>query len=374
MAAHPREASLLNLAGESVRASSFRVLLAFVVATLIVLALIRLWLTANPWTDFLAFYNAGQMVADGESARLYDQARLNERGAPHFLYAPLFAAAFLPLAALPFTAARVLWGLLSVAALLLVASLARRWAALSLPLLLLGIAAFFPLYIALILGQTSPLTLLLLGAVAWLQWQRGAAPGGSWQAGFLAGLNLYKPQLLLPLLFLWLRQRAWRALLGVAGAAVLVGGGSLLVSVPATLAFPAARDSLGTVVMGAVVGRQINPTLFTVAGPLVALLVALGATGLLLLLWRRRSTHYHHALLWLCPLLVTPYLGTYDLLLLLLPLSFLAVPLRTDRVLQAAVILLWIPITLMLRPEFRLLVPWAMLLLYATCAWRAWRA
>ncbi len=342
-------------------------LLALVVGAAILLVLLRLWATAPRWSDFLAFYNGGQMAAEGKLASLYDQAVLNQRGAPHFLYAPLYTALFLPLSVLPFALARIAWGLLSVASLLWAAWISQRWSRVPLVLVLLALALCFPSYIALIIGQTSPLTLLLFAALALLVWRGEVGV----LAGLLAGANLYKPQLLAPLLLLWLLQRQWRALGGVALAALLVGLGSLLLSPAATLAFPAARGTIGDVVMAAVVARGINPTLYTVAGPLVALLASVGSTVALLVAWRRPMTPYHHALLWLAPLVITPYLGSYDLLLLLLPLSFLAPVLRRDRPVLLAALLLWLLLGAMLWPPARFAIPWAMLLLFALCFWRA---
>ncbi|MGH2541760.1 MAG: glycosyltransferase family 87 protein [Ardenticatenaceae bacterium] len=371
------------------REERFRSVLLLVVLVVVLAPLIRYWFAASGWTDFLAFYNAGRMVAEEQAAFLYEQAVLSRRGAPHFLYAPLYAAFFLPLGLLSFEAARALWGILGMGALALSVVISRRWSLIPLHVGLLVVALFFPTYVALLLGQTSPLTLLLFAAVAALVWRRG----GGGVAGVAAGLTLFKPQLILPLLLVWLWRRERRALVGMALAAMFLLLGSLLVSPSATLSFPSAHDEIGDVVMGAVVQRQINPTLYTVAGPAIALAGMAAALAALLYTWRWSlryyeglhhlpgqaltgsrepvSSPYHHALLWLAPFVITPYLGTYDLLLLLLPLSFLAPALRYDRLLRLAVALLWLNLTLFLLPAARSLAPWSLLLLFALCAWRA---
>ncbi len=64
----------------------------------------------------------------------------------------------------------------------------------------------------------------------------------------------------------------------------------------------------------------------------------IGALGLLA--WstiRSPQSRYLQAMLWLAPVIVAPYLIIYDMLLIILPISFLAPLLRKDRLLQAGV-------------------------------------
>ncbi len=168
-------------------------------------------------TDFLEFYAAGKTLLRGESARLYDmeyQARLQQEiigpglGAYYaFITPPFFAVPFVPLALLPYGLAFALWGLGGLAAL---------WAGLR----LLGLRSSrpflwaltgFPVFAAVSYGQNSLLSLLLL-ALTYRLWRDGRP----WVAGLaLAGL-MYKPQLTLGVVLLWLvgGWEGWKALAG----------------------------------------------------------------------------------------------------------------------------------------------------------------
>jgi hypothetical protein len=191
-------------------------------------------------------------------------------------------------------------------------------------------------------------------------------------AGLLAALALYKPQQLIPLGAYWLIARRWRSLLGILLGAVLIGLVSYLLS-PTSLAnyinlswefFNLAQN---TSTSGA------NLSLFA-QSTWVGIAVMIGALGLLV--WstiRSSGSRYLQAMLWLAPVIVAPYLIIYDMLLIILPISFLAPLLRKDRLMQAGVALVWLaallaPFILNTRP-----LTWASLLLFLACAWRAFK-
>jgi hypothetical protein len=262
-------------------------------------------------------------------------------------------------------------GILSIAL-----RVSRQWSGLSGWESALAFLAFPGSYALFIVGQNSPLTLLLFALIGGLMWRNRVG----FMAGVLAGIALYKPQLLVSLLALWVWRKEWRALGGFAVAAGAVGLGSFAIHVPTTLAFLSQGQGLlsKTIVEG--LGANASPWAelrhlvpLEAVSPVGGLLSLLGL-GALLLAWRGSGPvgPYQHAMLWLAPLLVTPYVASYDLVLLLLPLSFLARRLKGDRLMQAGVALLWIgPFGNLLLAEWILPSVWGAFLVYGLCFWRA---
>lgn len=170
--------------------------------------------------DFPSFYAAGRMVLEGSGDVLYDagaqaefQAGLypDADGYLYFAYPPFTAVAYAALAWLPFRAAFVAHGLLAVAAL---------WGAVRLaaPLIpsILGtrrrevaavaaLLAMYPILRAVLGGQNTAFTLLLLAAV----W-RFAADEQPVLAGLSLAALLYKPQYGLLVMLLVVVARRWR--------------------------------------------------------------------------------------------------------------------------------------------------------------------
>ncbi len=177
-------------------------------------------------TDYLQFYAAGRTLLHGESPQLYDmayQSALEQEiigsgltSYHAFITPPFLAWLFVPLAALPYGWSFVVWSVLGLLCL---------WFSLR----LLGITApgrawlwsltFFPVFAVISFGQNALLSLLLLSATYRL-W-RDQRP---FLAGLVCSLTLYKPQLCLGIVVLWLLngRRDWRALAGLgAGGGVL---------------------------------------------------------------------------------------------------------------------------------------------------------
>lgn len=346
----------------------------FLLATLPFLAL-----TMGLASDFLAFYTSGQLLIRGESHALYDFDRyyalqlgwLPTLDHPfRFLYAPLFALLTFPLATFPLLEARWLWVLLNLLLLGVALHLSRGWSTLTVPESVLALLAFPPLYVTLVVGQNSPLTLLLFAAIALWLWQRRHEG----MTGGLAAATLYKPQLLFGLLLLWFWRRWLRLMLAFALGAGLLLLGSLLVDPGATLAYPFLGQKMVTLMESGATGS--NGSLYADLREWLPPMVASGLAGglgllvlvLLLLAWQHPPIRYHHAMLWLTPLLITPYVAHYDLLLLALPLSFLVPTLARDRWLQLATFLLWVGPFFNILGPFRL-ATWAALLLYLRCFW-----
>ncbi|MBA3530799.1 MAG: DUF2029 domain-containing protein [Ardenticatenales bacterium] len=346
----------------------------FLLATLPFLAL-----TLGLRSDFLAFYTSGYLVLQGQAHELYNfdlYYALQEGWLPdmdhpfRFLYAPVFALSYLPIAVYPLAVARGLWVLLSLFLVSAAAGLSGRLSRLTLQESVLALLAFPPLYATLLVGQNSSLTLLVFTAIGLLLWKKQ----NNFLAGLLAGCLLYKPQLLVALLLLWLRERQWRAFAGFLLMAVMVALTSLMVSPSATVEYPFLGQRMVSLMEQGATGSNGSPyaEIRDMMPPGVAPWVAggLAAAVLATLLLKPLHNRYYHAMLWLAPLLVTPYVANYDLLLLALPMAFLVPHLAGDRVLQLLVALLWIG------PLFNVLSPirlamWGALLLYGFCFWRS---
>lgn len=185
-------------------------------------------LQGNPkGVDFIQSYAVGRILESGDRARLYDLNYQSEVEhavtapetwhVPHgFLMPPFFALLFVPLARLPFLTAYALFiginlALLAGAVRGLTAGVARFLPTFGWSL------SFLPVVIALAFGQNSIISLFLL-ALVYLAWRRGRSVA----AGVALGLLLYKPQLVLGVLLLWLmdwrRNRVAMLVTGAVGA------------------------------------------------------------------------------------------------------------------------------------------------------------
>ncbi len=187
--------------------------------------------------DFRHLYTAGYMVRSGQASKLYDyetekalQSRLVSPGTialpfNHLAYEALLFVPFslvrYPIAYFMFMGFNV--ALLGVAFRLMLPALEnlrRVWV-----LLPWGVFfGFFPITIALMLGQDSILLLLLL-VLAVLAFNRDR----EFQAGLLVGLGLFKFQIVLPIALLFLVWRRWRFIAGFAASATGVAIVSVLV-------------------------------------------------------------------------------------------------------------------------------------------------
>lgn len=165
------------------------------------------------YPDFAGLYAAGQIVRNGEGSRLYDldlEYQQQRTFAPHvsirhgalpYLHPPFETLLFAPLSFLPYATAYLVWNGVGLAILAWAIVMLRP----HLPLLqtsnlwlwvLLSIA-YFPVFICLLQGQDMPL-LLLAVAGAYISLQAGK----NFRTGCWLGLGLFRPQLILPLLFI----------------------------------------------------------------------------------------------------------------------------------------------------------------------------
>jgi hypothetical protein len=332
--------------------------------------------------DFLAFYTGGQVVWKGELAHLYDsdlflqwqqQWVASVDRAYRYVYLPVFVSYFLPFSGLPLPIARISAALFALVLLAFSLRISRRWQSLSWGSMVLAVVAFAGSYATFVVVQNSPLSLALLSAITvWMLYRPRPI-----HAGIAAGLLLYKPQLLMGVGVVWLVRRAWQPLM------ILFGIGAIWIILSWLFAPEALQGYL-------VLGQQVTNSLPEIANANASLYAALVqgfpqsvatvgagsiaviAIGLLAWAWRQsQPTPFHMAMVWLCPLVASPYIANYDLLLLLLPISLLISFLRQYRLLQVAVTIVWVaPAIGLIAPNLRF-VPWAILGLYGVCAWYA---
>ncbi len=183
--------------------------------------------------DLPAFYSAGTIASRGDWGLLYDWSTQQEaqRGLfgetqdafLPFAYPPFVAAAYAPLAALPYRLAASVHFMIMLAALALALAMMRGLLAVveEYPTAVFaGSLAFLPMTMSIGNGQNTAFILLLLVAI----W-RSLASEQEVRAGVFAALLLFKPQVAVPVLGLLL-VRHWRAALGAvptAGALYLAG-------------------------------------------------------------------------------------------------------------------------------------------------------
>ncbi|QGJ71369.1 Hypothetical protein PBC10988_30740 [Planctomycetales bacterium 10988] len=206
------------------------------------------------WTDWLAFYTAGQMILEGETDHLYDlntqldyQLRIvgdkNEKENPFgdgkllgttvlgYYNAPPLAVLVVPFSLLPLEVSWWTWLCCNVCFLIAILSLCRvhlgrswskgeQWAGLA------AILSYFPLVPSLNAGQLTLFVCLLIGCTIF-SW-RSNRP---WLAGLFLSLLIIKPQMATFLALAVVIDREWKILLSTlswglglfAGTSLLLG-------------------------------------------------------------------------------------------------------------------------------------------------------
>jgi Glycosyltransferase family 87 len=319
--------------------------------------------------DFLQFYAAGRMVANGHAGQLYDWetfARTLPTLVPRsvdLLYLPVYppqlALAFVPLGRLPYFSALAVWTLVSVG---LYAGAV--WAVMRVSPALqayrlegwsfaLGFTPFLQLIAH---GQIASLAVPLL--VAALYGFRARRPV---LVGLALGSMVFKPQLgafALAAIALW---PSWRLLSGLTLGSVLQLG--VVVGFVGTTPL---HDYLGVLHRLATSAGQFEPKLWAMhslrgafelllgPGRPATVCWLLGGAGVVWLArraWlRHQSPDVRFALIAIVGLLLNPHLYIYDLVLLAVPLACLAAWLiqrrdRADaRVQYLAYGLVWLPL------------------------------
>jgi hypothetical protein len=282
-------------------------------------------------TDFVSFWTAARLVRAGDITAPYRPAThaASEQAAfptaPDgyyaFFYPPVALLLFLPLAALPYLVALVVWlartGLAALACLRCL--LPQRWA-------LLPVLAFPAVLVNAGHGQNGFLSTACFGGGMLLR-RRPLL------AGMCLGALVFKPQLGLLVPVGLLAARRWRMLAGASLSAFgLCAFSWLLLGNAAWLGFldvaPLARRTLeaGLVdpakMVSTFAGMRVLHSGLGLAYVVQAAVTA--GTGILLALTlaRRPGGHAEGAMLAAAAMLVTPFLLDYDLMILALPLAW----------------------------------------------------
>lgn len=175
--------------------------------------------------DFTSFYVAGAIVHQGRGRSLWDMKLQQDIERPlrpwaqflPYFHPPFEALLFAPLASLPYPRAFLVWDGLNLAVLALFFYLLRFTGYRLTPdgRLVCLAACFFPIVGNLELGQDSLLMLpIFLLAFLALKQRREVA------AGVVLGLGMFRFEILLPFLFIFLLRRRWKLLASCAAVCV----------------------------------------------------------------------------------------------------------------------------------------------------------
>lgn len=310
---------------------------AVIVGAIVVAACVLVWRQAQQ-VDFVEFWAAGKMVLGGNSAGIYDIAAhhaVEQSAVPSirmlpFPYPPPFALLLVPFALFPFRLSFTLW-VIGTGILYLIAT--SKWmrprVALAQPSALIN--GF--------IGQSAFLTSALFfgGALLLRGWP---AVGGA-----LLGALIIKPHLGIMIPVALVAGRQWRAIGGAAlSCLALLAVGWLFLGTSAYRGFFAMMPQIGRFIAeGRASWHELASifaflSYFGVPGSAALAVHAAVALAAAIILWRawRADRDGKEAMLAAATLLGSPYLQTYDALLLALPVAWLLV--RAP----AAAILIWL--------------------------------
>lgn len=292
-------------------------------------------------TDFSSFYAAGALVLDGRAADVYNMAAHYAReqqifgwSTPHYgwLYPPIFLLIAVPLAAMPYPVALLVWQAASFAFYLSVTGgIVRRMTrsdSTAEPQWLLIAAAFPAVLLNLGHGQNGFLSAGLLGAALL------ALPARPVAAGILFGLLAYKPQLAMVVPVALFAAGQGRTILA-AGVTVLalVGISAVLFGVELWPAFAASMNTSRTLLLeqGDVGFAKLQSVFAAVRfwGGNIPLAYTMQAFASVVVLggvawtWHSRlDCDLKAALLVVGTLLASPHVLDYDLTILAIAIAF----------------------------------------------------
>lgn len=288
--------------------------------------------------DFSAFYQAGAFADAGHPLAAYDDNAMIAAEHAAFPgmtprlpwnYPPSFQLALMPLAALPYVAAWLIWtGLICGAYAAMTLKVARRdhrWLLLLAPAVAINV----------LMGQNGLLSTALLGAGV-LMLERRPILGG-----LVLGLLTYKPHFALLVPVVLLLSREWRAFAASAASALAsIAVSALVLGVAPWLAFiqralhPMSVFSTSSSTASSVPSVMIMAQslgLNAQVGAVCHWVVAGMASLVCVWIWRRsKDGLVRAAALAAATVLVTPYLRLYDLALLALPIAAMLEP-RTGK-------------------------------------------
>lgn len=281
--------------------------------------------------DFSVFHQAGILANEGHAAQAYDDGKMiaaqhaafpgNTLRLP-WNYPPTFQLLMMPLGALPYVPAWLVWTcLLYGGYALLTRRLAddprRRWFLLLAP----GVA------VNLFFGQNGVLSVILMGGGVLLLGPRPVL------AGVLLGMLAYKPQLALLTPLALIAGREWRALTAAVISQITLAGLSIAVmGLDPWLGF-LEKMTHPTAILSSSSDWRAVPSILTFAKTLDLntqastvlhwTVAALAAGAVMRGWWKSKDSFVRLGLLATGTLLVTPYLRAYDLALMVLSIAVL---------------------------------------------------
>jgi Glycosyltransferase family 87 len=283
-------------------------------------------------SDLRVFYTPGYMLRTGQRKEIYNFAAVRrdqderiaaDNAAVPFLHPAYEALAFAPLSFLPYHAAYVVWAGVNFAILGLINFLLRpsipdlsaigpQWIP---PALLLG---FMPVAFAILAGQDSLFLLLLLV----MAYRRIAS--NELHAGILLGLGMFRFQVLLPIVALFLLWRSLKFVAGwVVGSAVVLSVSVMITGIGAQIQYAKLLHQMSGVSPWLLLRRMPNlRALFTSCdlGIVPLAVVSLSILLVTAVVGARQNAQQKLLLAVSVSVLVTYYLFMHDLSLLALPL------------------------------------------------------
>jgi hypothetical protein len=282
-------------------------------------------------SDLRVLYTPGYMLRTGQRREIYNFAAVHrnqdervaaDNGAVPFLHPAYEAIAFVPLSFLSYRTAYIVWAAVNLAILgliyfLLQPSLADLsalgpWIP---PALLLG---FMPVAFTILAGQDSLVLLLILVMV----YRR--IESNEFQAGIVLGLGVFRFQVMLPIIALFLLWRCLKFVAGWAiGSAVAMGTSSLITGFAAQVQYTKLLRQMGGISFWLLLRRMPNlRALFMACGlgivslAFVSLFIFIAAA----IIGARQSAQQKLLIAVSVSALVTYYLFLHDLSILALPL------------------------------------------------------
>lgn len=360
------------------------------------------------YSDFTIYYCAGMMVRKGLGHDLYNlrtQFEVQREFAPEvanrlsalpYNHPPFEALLFVPFTYFSYFHAFIFWDVLNIAALLAVPTLLRKhipeWTGNAWAMWMLASLGFFPVFLTLLQGQDSILLLLLytLGFV-YLKGNADALAGG-WLA-----LGLFKPQLVLPFVFIWMMRGRAKILYGfLSTATALALLSAAIVGIGGLASYAGFALRLESTMAGGAIMPSDMPNLRGVLYLLThgrfhaaAVAIAISCVILLLAVWQFRTQertedlfYWNFALAIVTSVVVSYHCLAHDLSLLLLPIALVVCKLRGSGTLRTASavlmlfalgLLFFAPLQLFLLQRNQLgAMGWAVLFLLAGIVAQVW--
>ena len=341
----------------------------------------RIGLGGTPlFYDFSVFHQAGVLADTGRAADAYDDGKMisaehaafpGSRVRLPWNYPPTFQFLLMPLGALPYAAAWLIWSCVLYGC---YAMLARRLVdnpgPLGFLLLAPGVA------VNLFVGQNGILSVVLMGGGVLLLRSRPVL------GGILLGMMAYKPQFAVLVPFVLLAGREWRALVAaLIFQAALMSLSGMVLGMGPWLAFlhriaePAAVFSSSSSDWRTIPSVMIFARTLGLGAQASAIchwtIAAMAAAVAVWIWWKTRDGPLRLAVLATATLLVTPYLRGYDMALLVLPIAVLLSRARLTVVEKIVIFGAWLVPALLMFPSPHIqvgpLVSLAMLIVVLAC-------